>query len=98
MMLMDHPTDQIEARRTDIPGPPSFAHAAEDYDCVRRALAYLSENWREQPDVAAVARAVGLSADGLTILFRRWVGLGVIADNILNIGIHRRCLMAQLHA
>ena len=42
---------------------------------MRRALAYLSENWREQPDVAAVARAVGLSADGLTILFRRWAGL-----------------------
>ncbi len=75
MMLMDHATDQIEVRRTDIPAPPSFAHAAEDYDCVRRALAYLSENWHEQPDVEAVARAVGLSADGLTVLFRRWAGL-----------------------
>jgi AraC family transcriptional regulator of adaptative response/methylated-DNA-[protein]-cysteine methyltransferase len=75
MMLMDHPTDRIEARRTDIPAPPPFAHAAEDYDCVRRALAYLSEHWREQPDVAAVAGAVGLSADGLTVLFRRWAGL-----------------------
>lgn len=76
MMLMDHPTDRIEPRPADIaPAPPSFAHAAEDYDCVRRALAYLSEHWREQPDVAAVARAVGLSADGLTVLFRRWAGL-----------------------
>ncbi|MEZ5890251.1 MAG: bifunctional helix-turn-helix domain-containing protein/methylated-DNA--[protein]-cysteine S-methyltransferase [Xanthobacteraceae bacterium] len=72
---MDHPTDRIEARRADIPAPPPFAHAAEDYDCVRRALAYLSEHWREQPDVAAVAAAVGLSADGLTVLFRRWAGL-----------------------
>jgi AraC family transcriptional regulator of adaptative response/methylated-DNA-[protein]-cysteine methyltransferase len=75
MMLMGHLTDQIEARRTDIPAPPSFAHAAEDYDCVRRALAYLSEHWREQPDVEAVACAVGLSTDGLTVLFRRWAGL-----------------------
>ena len=76
MMLMDHPTDRIEARPADVaPAPPSFAHAAEDYDCVRRALAHLSEHWREQPDVAAVARAVGLSADGLTVLFRRWAGL-----------------------
>jgi AraC family transcriptional regulator of adaptative response/methylated-DNA-[protein]-cysteine methyltransferase len=76
MMLMDHPTDRIEPRPADIaPAPPSSAHAAEDYDCVRRALAYLSEHWREQPDVAAVARAVGLSADGLTVLFRRWAGL-----------------------
>ena len=76
MMLMDHPTDRIEPRPADVaPAPPSFAHAAEDYDCVRRALAYLSEHWREQPDVAAVARAVGLSADGLTVLFRRWAGL-----------------------
>ena len=75
MMLMDHPTDQIDARRADPPTPCSFTHAAEDYDCVRRALAYLTEHWRDQPDVAAVAHAVGLTADGLGVLFRRWAGL-----------------------
>lgn len=74
-MLMDHPTDRIDARRVGPPAPFSFTHAAEDYDCVRRALAYLTEHWRDQPDVAAVAHAVGLSADGLGVLFRRWAGL-----------------------
>jgi AraC family transcriptional regulator of adaptative response/methylated-DNA-[protein]-cysteine methyltransferase len=75
MMLMDHPTDPIDARRADPPTPCSFTYAVEDYDCVRRALAYLTEHWRDQPDVVAVAHAVGLTADGLGVLFRRWAGL-----------------------
>lgn len=54
---------------------PSLARAAEDYGCVRRALAFLSEHWRDQPDIAAVADAAGLSSDALTVLFRRWAGL-----------------------
>lgn len=53
----------------------SLERAAEDYACVRRAITYLSENWRDQPDVEAVARAAGLSSDGLTVLFRRWAGI-----------------------
>ena len=54
---------------------PTFTRAAEDYGCVRRALAFLSEHWRDQPDVAAIADAAGLSPDALTVLFRRWAGL-----------------------
>lgn len=54
---------------------PTLARAAADYACVRRAIAYLSEHWRNQPDVDAVADVVGLSPDGLTVLMRRWAGL-----------------------
>ena len=54
---------------------PGLARAAEDYAGVRRALAYLSERWRDQPDIAAIADAAGLSPDALTVLFRRWAGL-----------------------
>jgi AraC family transcriptional regulator of adaptative response/methylated-DNA-[protein]-cysteine methyltransferase len=74
MTLTDHRIDQAEATPAESLGP-SLAHAAEDYACVRRAIAYLSEHWRNQPDAEAVARAVGLSADGLNVLFRRWAGL-----------------------
>lgn len=46
-----------------------------DYDVVRRAIAYISEHWREQPDIEAIALAAGVDATGLHHLFRRWAGL-----------------------
>ncbi|HET9903671.1 MAG TPA: bifunctional helix-turn-helix domain-containing protein/methylated-DNA--[protein]-cysteine S-methyltransferase [Xanthobacteraceae bacterium] len=52
--------------------PPT---AAVDYDIVRRAIAFISENWRSQPDVDAIAFAAGVDATELHHLFRRWAGL-----------------------
>ena len=49
--------------------------AQKDYDCVRRALEFLTHRWQSQPDLAAVAAHVGLSETHLTALFRRWAGL-----------------------
>src|SRR5919205_954073 len=49
--------------------------AAEDYGAVRKAIAYISEHWREQPEVERIAEAVGVSATELHHLFRRWAGL-----------------------
>jgi AraC family transcriptional regulator of adaptative response/methylated-DNA-[protein]-cysteine methyltransferase len=54
---------------------PSLATAAADYDVVRRTIAHIRGNWRAQPDVATIARAVGVSATDLHHLFRRWCGL-----------------------
>jgi AraC family transcriptional regulator of adaptative response/methylated-DNA-[protein]-cysteine methyltransferase len=59
--------------RVSDPGP--LAHAAADYDVVRRAIAFLSENWRIQPEIEAVASATGVSASELHHLFRRWAGI-----------------------
>ena len=59
--------------RISDPGP--LAHAAADYDVVRRAIAFLSENWRIQPEIEAVASATGVSASELHHLFRRWAGI-----------------------
>jgi AraC family transcriptional regulator, regulatory protein of adaptative response / methylated-DNA-[protein]-cysteine methyltransferase len=47
----------------------------DDYDVVRRAVAYISEHWRRQPEVEAIAHAVGVTPDELHHLFRRWAGL-----------------------
>ena len=55
------------------PGP--LSHAAADYDVVRRAIAFLSELWRAQPEIDAVAAAAGVSASDLHRLFRRWAGI-----------------------
>jgi AraC family transcriptional regulator, regulatory protein of adaptative response / methylated-DNA-[protein]-cysteine methyltransferase len=54
----------------------SFASTSpDDYDVVRRAVAYISEHWRSQPEVEAIAHAAGVTPDELHHLFRRWAGL-----------------------
>src|SRR5215813_5031191 len=55
--------------------PESLAHAATDYDVVRRAIAFVSEHWRGQPEIEVIAEAVGVSASDLHHLFRRWAGI-----------------------
>jgi AraC family transcriptional regulator of adaptative response/methylated-DNA-[protein]-cysteine methyltransferase len=49
--------------------------AAQDYDIVRRAIGYLRENWRAQPDIEAIAAVAGVTPTELHHLFRRWAGL-----------------------
>src|SRR5687767_6092392 len=49
--------------------------ANDDYGVVRRAIAYISERWRAQPEIEQIAHAVGVTPDELHHLFRRWAGL-----------------------
>jgi AraC family transcriptional regulator of adaptative response/methylated-DNA-[protein]-cysteine methyltransferase len=46
-----------------------------DYETVRAAIAYLSENGPDEADMPRFSRALGLSERQLTELFRRWCGL-----------------------
>src|SRR5262245_59146977 len=55
--------------------PGHQAAALRDYDSVRRAIAFISENWRSQPAIEAIADAAGATPDELHHLFRRWAGL-----------------------
>ena len=48
---------------------------AGDYDIVRRAIAHIRENWREQPAIETIAEAAGVTPTELHHLFRRWAGL-----------------------
>ena len=48
---------------------------AADYEIVRRAIAFVSEHWRAQPEIEAIAAAAGVSAGDLHHLFRRWAGI-----------------------
>jgi AraC family transcriptional regulator of adaptative response/methylated-DNA-[protein]-cysteine methyltransferase len=61
------------------PDPQTVASAAcraeDDYAVVRRAVAFISQHWRSQPDVEAIAHAGGVTSDELHHLFRRWAGL-----------------------
>ncbi len=60
------------ARVTDL---PPLSTAAADYDIVRRAIAFISEHWRTQPEIEAIAEASGVATSELHHLFRRWAGL-----------------------
>jgi AraC family transcriptional regulator of adaptative response/methylated-DNA-[protein]-cysteine methyltransferase len=58
-----------------LPDPAVFQAAHDDYAVVRRAIAYISEKWRAQPEVEQIAHAAGVTPDELHHLFRRWAGL-----------------------
>src|SRR5215217_2756689 len=58
-----------------LPDLAQFQAAHDDYDVVRRAIAYISECWKAQPEVEQIAHAVGVTSDELHHLFRRWAGL-----------------------
>ena len=64
----------IHDQRLAKPGPQNNA-ALRDYDSVRRAIAFISEHWRAQPTIEAMADAAGVTPDELHHLFRRWAGL-----------------------
>jgi AraC family transcriptional regulator of adaptative response/methylated-DNA-[protein]-cysteine methyltransferase len=55
--------------------PAASAPATADYDLVRRAVAFISEHWRAQPEIDAIATACGVTATELHHLFPRWAGL-----------------------
>lgn len=48
---------------------------AKDYATVKQTLAFISENWREQPTLEELGEQAGLSPEHLQRLFTRWAGL-----------------------
>jgi len=58
-----------------VPDLAPLQGAAADYAIVQRAIAYITQHWREQPDIEAIAGAVGVTDTELHHLFRRWAGL-----------------------
>ena len=63
----------IHDQRLAKPGQQSAA--LRDYDSVRRAIAFISEHWRGQPTIEAMADAASVTPDELHHLFRRWAGI-----------------------
>ena len=51
------------------------ADRSRDYDLIRRAIAFLSETWAEQPSLDRLAAHLGLSPAHCQKLFKRWCGL-----------------------
>jgi AraC family transcriptional regulator of adaptative response/methylated-DNA-[protein]-cysteine methyltransferase len=55
--------------------PAALARALDDYERVREAIEFLTLHWQEQPDLAALARHLGLGPEHVQRLVKRWCGL-----------------------
>src|SRR5262245_58305437 len=55
--------------------PPFGAAQSSDYQLIRRAISFLSENWAEQPPLERLAQHLALSPAHCQKLFKRWCGL-----------------------
>src|SRR2546430_4768189 len=67
---------EVSMLSPDLVGAPEpLSRAAADYAVVRRAIAFVSERWRRQPEIDAIAAAAGVRADELHHLFRRWAAI-----------------------
>ena len=59
----------------------AMAHTCEpeamnnDYDYVRTALGFITDNWREQPSLEDISAAAGVSPGHMQRIFTRWAGL-----------------------
>jgi AraC family transcriptional regulator of adaptative response/methylated-DNA-[protein]-cysteine methyltransferase len=62
----------LDTNTSVIAGVPS---TPRDYDLVRRAIAFLSTRWEEQPTLERLAEHLGLSPAHAQRLFKRWCGL-----------------------
>jgi AraC family transcriptional regulator of adaptative response/methylated-DNA-[protein]-cysteine methyltransferase len=54
---------------------PGLVASTDDYDRVRRAIAFISKHWRRHPSLDEIAGHVGLSVSHFHHLFRRWAGI-----------------------
>ncbi len=59
-----------QLKKTERPQQP-----ASDYELVRQAISFLSKGWLDQPDLASLANAVGVSEAHCQKVFKRWCGL-----------------------
>jgi len=57
------------------PPSPLAADRSRDYSLIRRAIAFLSATWTEQPSLDRLAEHLGLSPAHCQKLFKRWCGL-----------------------
>jgi AraC family transcriptional regulator of adaptative response/methylated-DNA-[protein]-cysteine methyltransferase len=54
---------------------PTSAQTVRDYDQIRRAIAFLTRTWTEQPGLDELAAHLGLAPTQCQKLFKRWCGL-----------------------
>lgn len=68
---------------------------SDDYDVVRRVIEFVTENWRDQPSLEAIAERVRMEPTRLQKLFTRWAGLSPKAFLQALTLDHARALLEQ---
>jgi AraC family transcriptional regulator of adaptative response/methylated-DNA-[protein]-cysteine methyltransferase len=66
-----------------------------DYGVVKDVIEYLTENWRDQPSLEAIAERIGMEPTRLQKLFTRWAGLSPKAFLQAITLDHARALLEQ---
>lgn len=69
------PATTLEEFRKRSKALPVAGEAAGDYEVVRRTLQFITETWRDQPDLEEIARHAGLQPIQLQRVFSRWAGI-----------------------
>ncbi len=69
--------------------------ADDDYQVVRQVIEFLTENWREQPSLEAIALKIRMEPTRLQKLFTRWAGLSPKAFVQALTLDHARALLEQ---
>jgi AraC family transcriptional regulator of adaptative response/methylated-DNA-[protein]-cysteine methyltransferase len=85
----------FEAQMTEERPVAGLRQPVSDYDIVRRVIEYLTENWREQPSLEAIAAEVGMAPTRLQKAFTRWAGLSPKAFLQAVTLDHARALLEQ---
>src|SRR6187397_3463998 len=65
----------LQTSITPTAATPLPSDRSRDYELIRRAIAFLSETWTEQPSLDQLAAHLGLSPAHCQKLFKRWCGL-----------------------
>jgi AraC family transcriptional regulator, regulatory protein of adaptative response / methylated-DNA-[protein]-cysteine methyltransferase len=65
----------LESHMQESAHQPRRRETSNDYEIVRQVLEYVTEHWREQPSLEAIAAEVGMEPTRLQKLFTRWAGL-----------------------
>ena len=65
----------VPTTRTTPSSLPIGPKRDSDYEVVRRAIEYISGEWRDQPSLERIAAEVGMKPLSLQRLFTRWAGL-----------------------
>jgi AraC family transcriptional regulator, regulatory protein of adaptative response / methylated-DNA-[protein]-cysteine methyltransferase len=75
--------------------PFSSGDAGDDYRVVKQVIEFLTESWREQPSLEALAAELDMEPTRLQKLFTRWAGLSPKAFLQAVTLDHARALLAQ---
>jgi AraC family transcriptional regulator of adaptative response/methylated-DNA-[protein]-cysteine methyltransferase len=71
---------------------------AEDYSRIEKAILFLEENYRRQPELREVARSVDLSEYHFQRLFRRWAGISPKRFIQFLTLVHAKRLLGESHS